>query len=259
MYFQYTLIAFAVILVVAALSFILMKRAGLLDKGRMLYLITGTVLAMACASVFPLPANLFIRRLYFPVFTGMLLSFILCAGLSCWAFAALKPLLDQKLLKNNEVLSETDAAEIKPSCEAGLFTQTESVGVLSATKELHTQAAPSEETEAAWAIACENYERDTLDEAAAAYDSAPQRAESLSALLETAMQFKERRSLEEAILCYEKALEHEADHELKTLVVLDLCALYKMTNQAEKVYNLLNSGHNNMLDLEIKEEILRNL
>lgn len=82
---------------------------------------------------------------------------------------------------------------------------------------------------------------------------------SLSELVNAGIKYKSDHDFIRAISCYEAALSKKPDDALSALIVVDLCSLYKMTNQKELAYKTLNSAGENLLNLEIKEEILRNL
>ncbi|NMA67691.1 MAG: hypothetical protein GX957_15920 [Clostridiaceae bacterium] len=62
-----------------------------------------------------------------------------------------------------------------------------------------------------------------------------------------------------AISFYEKALTFNPGTELYTLIVADLCSLYKMINRRDLAQDLLNKIDENLLNCEIKEIILQNL
>lgn len=84
-------------------------------------------------------------------------------------------------------------------------------------------------------------------------------APTLSHLLDEASACKNNRELNKAIFLYESALLQNPDAELSQWIIIDICSLYKMTNQKELIYKTLESEYSNLLDNHIKEVILRNI
>jgi len=78
-------------------------------------------------------------------------------------------------------------------------------------------------------------------------------------LINTAMDSKINHNFQNAITAYERALALEPDDELRYLIVLDLCSLYKIVGNLESIYKLLGSVKCNMLSEDKKEDILRNI
>jgi|GEM_PF-1439856 len=78
-------------------------------------------------------------------------------------------------------------------------------------------------------------------------------------LLDIAMDSKINHNYQIAITAYERALTLDPDDELRYLLILDLCSLYKITGNLESIYKLLDSPQSNMLSEDKKEDILRNI
>ena len=85
------------------------------------------------------------------------------------------------------------------------------------------------------------------------------RLSDIAELLDIAYENKIKRNYQGAITAYESALVLNPDDELCYLVILDLCSLYKMTGNTESIYKLLDSAQCNLLDMDRKEDILRNI
>ncbi|HBR02612.1 MAG TPA: hypothetical protein DD738_08375, partial [Ruminiclostridium sp.] len=94
---------------------------------------------------------------------------------------------------------------------------------------------------------------------AAEKELSEEKAPVLLNLLEEALACKNRHELQRATFLYEAALLQKPDAELLEWIVIDLCALYKMTNQQKLIHKTLESEYSNLLNLQIKEEILRNI
>jgi len=73
------------------------------------------------------------------------------------------------------------------------------------------------------------------------------------------MDSKIKHNYQIAITAYERALTLDPDDELRYLLILDLCSLYKITGNLESIYKLLDSPQSNMLSEDKKEDILRNI
>ena len=83
--------------------------------------------------------------------------------------------------------------------------------------------------------------------------------EDILEILERAMDDKDSNDYQSAIKAYEAALVLKPEKEVCFLIILDLCSLYKMTNQKELVYNLLASNPCELLDSDKKADIIRNI
>jgi hypothetical protein len=73
------------------------------------------------------------------------------------------------------------------------------------------------------------------------------------------MKSKMNHELLRAVTQYEAALLNNPGPELMAWIIIDLCSLYKMTNQRELVHKILYSEFGRMLNVSIKEDILRNI
>ncbi|NLX64970.1 MAG: hypothetical protein GX022_09405 [Clostridiaceae bacterium] len=89
--------------------------------------------------------------------------------------------------------------------------------------------------------------------------SSPDNQPVIIRLLNIAMDSKINHNYQIAITAYERALTLDPDDELRYLLILDLCSLYKITGNIESIYRLLNSVQCNLLSEDKKEDILRNI
>ena len=81
----------------------------------------------------------------------------------------------------------------------------------------------------------------------------------LTKAIDKAMDNKIARNYSAAISFYERALAFDADREVMTLIVADLCSLYKKIDRRDLACALLDRTGEKLLNSEIKEIILENL
>lgn len=241
-YLNYLLIALAVILLSALVAFAVMRKNNRAEKPNRALLILCTVLAMICAALTPPLANLLARELYFSVSLSLASSFILLVFLS----ACVLLLLQKSILRT----TSTETTDNGNTDESGLSEPSLVESLLTATK------APEE------AVLNDNTGDDlriAFEEAATARVVDEEHDEqALLRLIDQALEYQSGHQYLDAILTYEAALLHKPEKQLLEWMIVDLCSLYKRTEQQDKVY-LAIEENKNMLDLEVRENILRNL
>ena len=368
MYVYYCLIVLIIIPVTALCFYMVMKNKKLADKKNMLSLIICTVLAIVCAILAPLFAELMVKGLYFSVFVSVPLSFIVLTALAAYLFSLIRKNLLKKIPALNTAGAETAQAdagkagtvkteavqtdaeksvtaeadttqtnggELDNARSGAAQTDAEKTDIVWAdavkaepekaepvktdagkteaikTDAVNTEAVQTEVEKTNAAVPGAGQKNDAANhdtaaaetgaeqtghntaetveisdaeataqmEAAPAFDEekttseikdqiAPEQGDnrafqdnalSLSELVNAGIEYKSDHDFIRAISCYEAALSKKPDSALSALIIIDLCSLYKMTDQKKRAYKTLNSAGENLMNLEIKEEILRNL
>jgi hypothetical protein len=292
-YLKYILIALAVILLSSVIVFFLMKKAQMADKKNKVYLATSTVLAMICSALVPLVANLMTRWLYFPLVLSVIVSILILLALSGFILTSVRKKLEQGA---EEKTPETSLVEALLSGEqqAPAF---EFEGHDELLEEPFGESLEDDEEESDEESYQESYEdtyaeseqesdqesyqepeegpcheeplsqqpqeelEASFEEAAAATELAHKTYDQpfVERLLAQALDSKANHENLDAILAYEAVLASGMiDGELFTWVVVDLCALYKHTQQIDHVHKILKD-YEGLLDRETRDNILRNL
>ncbi len=246
-YLKYLLITLAVILLSSLLAYFMMKKAKKAERKNIVYLASCTVLAMICAALTPPLANLLAQALYFSLILSILVSVALLFLLSAVLFIGLHRKMEQASGEEPHADKKTQiiSPELKENPEqsgvgdAGENMCQEDELAADDAKELDI---PFEE--AAPALVQEETD---LDESI------------VKRLLTQAQESKNSHHYLDAILAYEAVLSQSPrDGELFLWVMVDLCSLYKMTHQTPLIYKTLEE-YKNLLDMEVRENILRNL
>lgn len=275
MFFYYLLTAYGVILLSAFGSYLMMKRVYQAVTKNKIKLAICTVLAMVCATLTPLLANYLVNELYFSFILSLCVSLGFCIILAGGAFYLIQRVLAKQ--ENQEVSEpieerreESEKNESGEAAEIANVNNPEAESLIEAAC-LNETVDSSEETGFSEAVAFDGLLAPDLVDS---FDQAPETGSlylnvednlaeaghaSLPHLVEQALACKSNHLYYEAISFYEKALGQETDTKLLELIIIDLCALYKMTNQKELVYKILESDPYNLSDLEIREDILQNL
>ncbi|NLU52488.1 MAG: hypothetical protein GXX10_06460 [Clostridiaceae bacterium] len=81
----------------------------------------------------------------------------------------------------------------------------------------------------------------------------------LENLVESALDYKDKKDYQGAISMYEKAIDKISDNQLLELVIIDLCSLYKLTNQKYLAVKTLEKIDKNLLNPEIIDILQQNL
>lgn len=263
MYFHYCLIAVGTILAISLILFFFMKKNNQVSRENNAKLVLCAVLSIICVITAPLTAKYIATKLGFSMPAAIAVSSLIYFGMSIIIFILLQPVIKKWTLKpasepeiNQESLVEqlVDApAQASPAIETA-DSQNDAIPAESGFAIINEAASANgnEETnisqtrpegpEQVFAAAYVNYDREDIME-----------------LLDKAIELKSKRDLYGAISNYEAALVMEPDDELRYLILLDLCSLYKKTNQPDSVNRILESSRCELLDLDKKEDILRNL
>ncbi len=266
MFFYYLLTASGVILLTALVSYIIMKRANQGIRKNKIDLAICTVLAVVCAALTPLLANFLVNRLYFSLLLSLCLSFVFLVFLSAGAFFLIQRVFVKQENQNSpesndEHHQESEKTELNDA--AGLNEAISLDGDISSDKVIALNESVGLEPAVGYDEAVSFDEADDFDEVVdqneVAGPSGIAEPSILPRLVDQALEYKNNHHYYEAISAYERALDQEADTKLLELVIIDLCALYKMTNQKELVHKILESDKYKLSDLGIREDILQNL
>jgi len=263
MYFHYCLVAVGAILAISLVLYFIMKKNNQVNRENIANLVVCTVLSMICAVIAPLTAKHIARELYFSIPASLAVSFVVTFGIAIIIFLLLQPaikkwasnaadepdMVRESLVKQLmdaplETASAIDTADSGNGVtynESGLATENEA-SATTETEDADIYRIQPEEPEQVMNIPYDNNNQ-----------------EDIMKLLDKAIESKSQRDLYGAISNYEAALIMNPDDELRYLILLDLCSLYKKTNQPDSVSRILESSQCQLLDLEKKEDILRNL
>ncbi len=264
MFFYYLLTASSVILLIALVSYVIMKRANQGVRKNKIDLAICTVLAVVCATLTPLLANFLVNRLYFSFLLSLFLSFVFLVFLSAGAFVLIQRVFVKQENQsspesNDEHHQESEKTE--PNDAAGLAGLNEAISVdgdTSIDKAITFNEPEGLEPAVGFDEAVSFGEADDFDEVVN-LNKAVAEPSILPRLVDQALENKNNHQYYDAISAYERALDQETDTKLLELVIIDLCALYKMTNQKELVHKILESDKYKLSDLGIREDILQNL
>lgn len=146
----------------------------------------------------------------------------------------------------NDIAAEFGAEIPEAFEEAAVGISDESGTDEAHTEEIHTQDIHSEEIHAEGIHAEEINSEETLDL-------------TLEELINSALDLKDKREYQMAISMYERALDMNPDKQMMTLIIIDLCSLYKLTNRKDLALNMLENVGKKLLDADIKESIMQNL
>ncbi len=269
MYLYYLLTAYSVILLTALISYLMMKKAEQNMKKSNINRALCTVLAMVCATLSPLLANLLVKELYFSITLSLLLSFIFLIVLASGVFILVQSALAKQESKNPVALPDDlhkESEEDTPVENIGL--EEAAAAHLPVHREQNPvpeEANPEQTAKGEEAVVLKESVQSNI-EAYYGYvvpEAVTEEKEIsrpiLPSLVEQALENKNNHHYFEAISLYEQAINQETDLKLREWMVIDLCALYKMTNQKEFVNKILEFEDGILQNLEIKEAILRNL
>lgn len=263
MYLHYCLMAVGTIFVLSFILFYIMKKNNQVNRKNNANLAISTVLSMICAITIPLLAKQLVKGLSFSLAISMIISSIVLIAAAILIIVFLQPAIAKWSLKetfgneeNKDSLVEQiieSSSQPSPATEAEAYQETPiaEIAVSSAINE----AAIAGENDNIPINSPTEIEKPQLQ----ALRDDDYAISDIMQLLENAIELKSQRDFSGAISSYEAALIMNPEDELKFLLLLDLCALYKKTNQPENVSKILNSTRCELLDLEKKEEILRNL
>lgn len=215
---DYCLAALTVIMITALVTFYLIRRKNLATRENTINLAICTVLAMVCATLTPLLANLMVKELYFSIILSVICSFVVAIALSFAAF-----LLSRRLLDNNKaIISKVDGRQ----SEVSLVNEIDVTGA---------------------------------DQPEAEEISAFPEFFHIPELIDRAMECKRNHQFPEAITLYEKAVDLRPDADLLNWIIIDLCSLYKRTDQKALADGILRTESCNLVNIKVKESILQNL
>lgn len=249
---DYFLAALAVILITAVVTFFIIRKKNPATKENIINLSICTVLAMVCATLTPLLANLMVKELYFSIFLSVVISFIFMLAVAITAFLISKRLLEDK---NKKTEATTEASVVILSNEmpqSGLLgldlaAAVNEAAIISQVGGLEPEGDDASEL-AIFSKVEEFAEKEPKTENF-----------SINELVERAMKCKREHHLPEAVSFYEQAIALITDADLLPWIVADLCSLYKKTNQKDKAHALLQTARCSLLNIQIKEDILQNL
>lgn len=263
MYFHYCLIAVGTIFAISLILFFIMKKNNQVNRENSANLVICTVLSMICAITAPLTAKYIARELYFSVPAAMAVSILISFGIAIIIFLLLQPIIKKWSLK---AASESDTN--KESLVEQLVDAPLQAAPALEIADPHNDAVPAESEPAIINEAVIEKEAEAINisqtqpiepERVLINTDADYNQEDIMQLLDKAFELKNDRDLYGAIANYEAALIMNPDDELRYLILLDLCSLYKKTNQPDSVNKILGSSQCELLDLDKKEDILRNL
>lgn len=283
MYVQYCLIAIATIFVLSFIVYYIMKKNNQANRKNTVNLALCTFLTIISASLTPLLAKLFVKELSFSIYGSVIVAIILFIGLVLAVFYILQPSVtkwakkvsdENDVKKSESIIEKILGALIQGSENAteesplSADTVTVSVEEISTTQEADVVNEPimAELTSVTYEaiesreITAENEKIITKEnETIKIIEKPSDQQTDILELLDIAIEHKNNRDYYGAIAFYETALVLNPDDELCFLIILDLCSLYKMTNQSESAYKLLESNTCKLLDSNIKADILRNI
>jgi phosphate/sulfate permease len=231
--------ALAVILITALVTFFIIRKKNLATRENIINLLLCTVLAMVCATLTPLLANLMVKELYFSIFLSVVIAFILAVTLSFAAFLLFRRLSADRVDKAKPITEPASTVQAEELSQFGIITGLDSAAVLNEAAITSKVESPQSEENDLLII-----EPDPIE---------------ISELIDRAMECKQHHNLYGAISFYEKAVGLNPDADLLTWIVVDLCSLYKKTNQKERAHRILQTIQDYMLNIKIKEDILQNL
>lgn len=269
MYFHYCLITSGTIFVIGLILFYIMKKNNQVNKKNNINLVVCTVLSMICTSTAPLLAKRLVKELSFSITMSLVIALIVVFGIAFVIFILLQPLIKKYSLKGMDESGENKDSLIEQILESSA----QCAPTLDSTdmKSVQIPVAGDPATINEAAITKEIGTNNVIINIPEAQPKEPEKPETsgvfseksdqsdIVQLLNEAIELKNQRDFYGAISYYETALIMNPEDELRFLILLDLCALFKKTNQPESVIKILESTRCELLNLEKKEDILRNL
>ena len=270
MYFHYCLITSGTIFVTSLVMFYIMKKNNQVNKKNILNLVVCTALSIICAVTAPLLAKRLVEGLSFSTTGSLVVSLIVIFCIASAIFLLLQPLIKKYSLEGMDQSGENKESLIEQMIESSAQSAAihENVEVLISENPDTGDPATINETAIIEEIETSNVTKDMPE----AQPKEPEKRElsgifsennndqsDIVLLLDRAFELKNQRNFYGAISYYETALIMNPEDDLRFLIILDLCALYKKTNQPELINKILESTRCDLLNLEIKEDILRNL
>lgn len=265
MYFHYCLIAAGTIIAISLVVFFLMKKNNQVNRENNAKLIVCTILSIMCAAAVPPTAKITAREFDLSIYVSIFISVLALAAAAIIIFLIVKPAIAKLSPKQSEepetpvVLENPSEQVIEASAQAA--PAAEHVEPLYATipDQIDTPAV-SDDADNEITVP-EDFSHDyTIEpETVPVYGAYDFRQEDIIKLLNDAIEMKSRRDLYGAISNYEAALIMDPDDELRYLILLDLCSLYKKTGQHDSISKILESTQCDLLNSEKKADILRNL
>lgn len=291
MYLEYCLIANIAICLLSIIIFYIMKKKNQTNMKNSVTLVFCTVLAMICASLTPLIAGYLVKGLSFSVTNSVIVTLVFVVAIALMLFYFILPkfirLLEKNKEKSKEIRSDSimekiieDSAQARTTVNEVVVQNSDNVKTNEAAitivaedvKEIEPSSADieQEETEKAFGILpidqpeenkqqiSENkeYNEPVIIDTPIYYTD---KQSDISELLDRAAESKTNHNYQDAITAYESALILNPHDELRFLIILDLCSLYKLTKNSESIYKLLDSAQCNLLNESKKQEILRNI
>ena len=291
MYLEYCLIANIAICLLSIIIFYIMKKKNQTNMKNSVTLVFCTVLAMICASLTPLIAGYLVKGLSFSVTNSVIVTLVFVVAIALMLFYFILPkfirLLEKNKEKSKEIRSDSimekiieDSAQARTTVNEVAVQNSDNVKTNEAAitivaedvKEIEPSSADieQEETEKAFGILptdkpeenkqqiSENkeYNEPVIIDTPIYYTD---KQSDISELLDRAAESKTNHNYQDAITAYESALILNPHDELRFLIILDLCSLYKLTKNSESIYKLLDSAQCNLLNESKKQEILRNI
>lgn len=291
MYLEYCLIANIAICLLSIIIFYIMKKKNQTNMKNSVTLVFCTVLAMICASLTPLIAGYLVKGLSFSVTNSVIVTLVFVVAIALMLFYFILPkfirLLEKNKEKSKEIRSDSimekiieDSAQARTTVNEVVVQNSDNVKANEAAitivaedvKEIEPSSADieQEETEKAFGILpidqpeenkqqiSENkeYNEPVIIDTPIYYTD---KQSDISELLDRAAESKTNHNYQDAITAYESALILNPNDELRFLIILDLCSLYKLTKNSESIYKLLDSAQCNLLNESKKQEILRNI
>jgi len=270
MYFHYCLTAAGTIFLISLVVFLFMRKNNQANRVNKAKLIVCAVLSMICAAAVPPAARVIAEEFDLSIYVSIIVSIIALIAAAIIVFLIIKPSI-------NKLSSE-------PAGEQEISPVPESPAEQAA--EAYDQAAPASESTEPVYIAVPDRAGTPEDiinadaEKEGSEDIIPEddfhdyiiepepfpvhagynySQEDIMRLLDEAFEMKSRRDLDGAISNYEAALVMNPDEELKYLIILDLCSLYKKTGRQDSINRILEATRCELLNSEKKADILRNL
>ncbi len=297
MYLKYCLIANTAICLLSLILFFFMKKKNQTSKRNTTILVFCTALAMICATLTPLIANYLVKGLSFSIIISVIVSLVFVVTIALIIFYLILSKFFKQGEGNKEKADEIRADSIveriiEDSAKAGYpvyeavvqsndSVNTNSTNIINeADYSIENEAqqynklssVDSKQGEAVKAtdfLSTEKLEDEkqeipeNMEFNKSVFIDVPvynsDKQSDIFELLDRAAESKMNRNYKDAIAAYESALIFNPDDELRFLIILDLCSLYKLTENSGSIYKLLDSTQCNMLNEGRKEDILRNI
>ena len=240
MYLKYGLYVAPVILITAFAAWLFLKVSGRADRSNNRILIFGTISASAVALLIPAIARALLERLSLSIILSVISAFLLCSLILGFGF-----ILAHVFVKKDETPDDSSPGILE-------YLIAEPAATLEAIPPVSEE--PSDIGEYKQKIVDTGRNTDKIG-----VEENSNNEEMVKKLLKSALDCRMQGRFAESVACYREILNLTPDKRLASQIIIEICGISKQIKNTQLIYEILNSEQGNLLDYEIKTDILNNI